>query len=43
MSFDSDGGVMHGVWSSDFAMSTSDRRLKTDIQELNMTIQEYTL
>merc|ERR1711871_1485784 len=38
LSLDTTGGVMHGVWSADFAMSTSDRRLKNDITDLDAQI-----
>lgn len=32
------GGTLHGVWSSDVSLATSDRRLKTDVMPLRKTI-----
>lgn len=40
MSLTSDGGVLHGVWTADVSISTSDRRLKDNIKPLYQTLQE---
>jgi hypothetical protein len=34
------GGVLHGIWSADNAVDTSDRRLKKDIMPLGKTLAE---
>jgi hypothetical protein len=34
------GGVLHGTWSADNALDTSDRRLKKDIMPLGKTLAE---
>lgn len=38
MSMSETVSVLHGVWESDFSITTSDRRLKTSIQPLYQTI-----
>lgn len=42
LSLDSSGGTLHGVWSADQAVSTSDRRLKRSIMPLYKAIAETT-
>jgi hypothetical protein len=34
-------GILHGVWETDFTVTTSDRRLKTSIQPLYQTIAAH--
>lgn len=40
MTVTSSGGTLHGVWTADVSISTSDRRLKTNIKPLYQTLQE---
>lgn len=40
MSLTSTGGILHGMWSADATISTSDRRLKTNIKPLLSTLQK---
>merc|ERR1719215_782836 len=40
MTLHSDGGILHGTWLSEVAMSTSERRLKRGITDLSGTLQE---
>jgi len=41
--FESDGGILHGSWSVESALVTSDRRLKTNIMPLQRTLREVVL
>jgi hypothetical protein len=38
LSATSSGGTLHGAWSADVAISTSDRRLKKDIEPLEIAL-----
>lgn len=38
--FESDGGILHGVWNVESQIITSDRRLKKDIQPLQRTLRD---
>jgi hypothetical protein len=40
MTVTSSGGTLHGVWTADVSISTSDRRLKDNIKPLYQTLQE---
>jgi hypothetical protein len=40
MTVTSSGGTLHGVWTADVSISTSDSRLKTNIKPLYQTLQE---
>jgi hypothetical protein len=40
MTATSSGGTLHGVWTADVSISTSDRRLKDNIKPLYQTLQE---
>lgn len=42
LSMTSDGGTLHGTWSADVSISSSDRSLKTNIQSLEHTLQDGT-
>jgi len=39
-SWKTDGGTLHGTWATDGSISTSDRRLKENIRELQQTLAE---
>jgi len=41
--FETDGGILHGSWSVESALVTSDRRLKTNIMPLQRTLREVVL
>lgn len=40
MTITSTGGTLHGTWTADAVISTSDRRLKTNIKDLTTTIED---
>jgi hypothetical protein len=40
ITFETDGGILHGQWNADNAISTSDRRLKTHIMPLQRTLRD---
>jgi hypothetical protein len=40
LTVDSNGGTLHGAWSSDATVTTSDRRLKRNIEPLYRTLAE---
>jgi hypothetical protein len=40
MSLETDGGILHGQWNAENAVSTSDRRLKTHIMPLQRTLRD---
>lgn len=41
-SWRTDGGTLHGTWATDGSISTSDRRFKENIRELQQTLSEGT-
>jgi len=43
MTIEGDGGVLHGAWSSDATVTTSDRRLKRNIEPLYRTIAQQAM
>jgi prefoldin subunit 5 len=40
ITFESDGGILHGSWTTEAALVTSDRRLKKEIIPLQRTLRE---
>lgn len=40
ISWNADGGTLHGTWSADGEISTSDRRLKENIRPLQQTLRD---